>query len=78
MQMPAPEREAKKNHAETVQAETSPANTPAEGAESFEREGGKMIHLLPTITMSINFVAAAVYLFSGIFHGAFIGFVPGC
>ena len=50
---------AKKNHAETVHAETvqketSPADTQAEGAESFEREGGEMIHLLPTITMPIH------------------------
>ena len=52
-------------HAETVQKETPPADTQAEGAQGFKREGGKMTHLLPTITMSINFIAATVYLFSG-------------
>ena len=44
---------AKKNHAETVQKEKSPADTPTEGSGGFEREG-VMIHLLPTITMSIH------------------------
>ena len=60
MQLSAPETvqagtiQAGTAQSETVYAETSPTDTQAEGAESFEREGGEMIHLLPTITMPIH------------------------